>query len=72
MRYRRNRFRTGFLLVSLSVSWTVFSAESVNFGGDIFPILASHCIKCHGEAKQEGELRLDSPEGIREGGEFGL
>jgi hypothetical protein len=59
------------LLVSLSVSWTVFSAESVNFGGDIFPILASHCIKCHGEAKQEGELRLDSPEGIREGGEFG-
>ena len=31
----------------------------------------SRCVKCHGAAKAEGKLRLDSPDAIRKGGEDG-
>ena len=30
-----------------------------DFSTDILPILQSHCIRCHGAEKQEGNLRLD-------------
>ncbi len=43
----------------------------VSFAGDVWPILAARCVECHGADKQEGKLRLDSPEAIRAGGEFG-
>ncbi|MCC9606205.1 PSD1 and planctomycete cytochrome C domain-containing protein [Blastopirellula sp. JC732] len=32
---------------------------SVDFAGDIFPILQRSCIECHGPNKEEGGLRLD-------------
>jgi mono/diheme cytochrome c family protein len=44
---------------------------AVHFSKDIWPILAERCIQCHGEYEQEGELRLDSPDFIRKGGDFG-
>ena len=47
------------------------AAEPVDFTTDIWPILAERCIECHGEQKQEGELRLDSPDHILAGGKFG-
>ena len=52
---------------------TTFSSfgESPRFDRDIWPIFAERCIKCHGEAEQEGDLRLDSPEFILQGGEYG-
>ena len=31
----------------------------IDFVKEIQPILQSHCVKCHGAKKQEGELRLD-------------
>ena len=34
-------------------------------------ILAEHCYKCHGSAKQEGELRLDVAAAAIKGGESG-
>ena len=36
------------------------------------PILAANCYPCHGEKKQESELRLDSREAIIHGGAGGL
>jgi hypothetical protein len=42
-----------------------------HFEQQIRPLLASKCIKCHGEKKQEGGLRLDSREGILSGGDSG-
>ncbi len=33
---------------------------AVDFQSDIFPILESHCIRCHGPELQEGKLRLDT------------
>lgn len=41
------------------------------FEQEIRPVLASQCIKCHGESKQEGGLRLDSLAGLQAGGDSG-
>ena len=35
------------------------------------PALVKHCIKCHGESKQEGGLRLTSMEDLLQGGDSG-
>jgi len=35
------------------------------------PVLADHCVKCHGEAKQSGGLRVDSRQAMLKGGENG-
>ena len=37
----------------------------------IRPILADHCLKCHGPKKQSGGLRLDSREAVLAGGDSG-
>jgi len=41
------------------------------FEQHVRPLLASKCVKCHGEEKQEGGLRLDSLEAMLEGGDSG-
>jgi hypothetical protein len=48
------------------------AAESrVDFVKDIQPILQQQCVKCHGEEKQKGKLRLDSREAALKGGKVG-
>ena len=52
------------------------AAESTPAGRDLFeihvrPMLVQHCIKCHGETKQEGGLRLDTFESLLQGGDSG-
>ena len=41
------------------------------FETKVRPLLADNCFSCHGEEKQKGKLRLDSPAAIRAGGESG-
>src|SRR5712691_2317090 len=43
----------------------------VDFARDIQPILAASCVRCHGPRKTEGELRLDTREGLVKGGDSG-
>jgi mono/diheme cytochrome c family protein len=43
--------------------------RTVQYFGDIHPILSQYCISCHGPEKQKGGLRLDSREAALEGGE---
>jgi uncharacterized membrane protein len=45
--------------------------QAVAYATLVRPILEARCVKCHGEAKSEGKLRLDSPAAIRKGGEDG-
>lgn len=40
-----------------------------DFARDIKPIFADHCVKCHGEKKQRGGLRLDQKAAAMKGGE---
>lgn len=34
-------------------------AAAERFAGEIKPLLIQHCVRCHGEKTQEGELRID-------------
>ncbi len=43
--------------------------RTVDFVRDIQPIFSSHCVECHGAAKQKGNLRLDDRESALKGGE---
>jgi len=48
------------------------SAEQLAFfESKIRPLLIARCVKCHGEAMQEGGLRLDTRQGWERGGESG-
>lgn len=42
-----------------------------DFQADVLPLLKNRCVKCHGPAKQEGQLNLSLPTGIVRGGESG-
>lgn len=44
-------------------------AASVEYQRDIQPILARHCLPCHGPEKQQGGLRLDAKEFVLKGGD---
>lgn len=49
-----------------------FSAEDIKFfETSVRPLLAEHCLKCHGPDKQNGGLRLDSRESVVTGGDSG-
>ncbi|MBN9502832.1 MAG: hypothetical protein BGO01_12360 [Armatimonadetes bacterium 55-13] len=43
----------------------------VEFSADVAPILKGKCVSCHGPDVQSGGLRLDTPEGLKKGGESG-
>ncbi len=47
-------------------------ALAVDFDQDIRPLLQKHCVECHGEKKQKGELRLDAKIFAFKGGHEGL
>jgi hypothetical protein len=45
--------------------------QGVTYEKDIAPLLEVSCVKCHGEDKQKGKIRLDTLDGIMKGGEDG-
>jgi len=45
--------------------------EPIRFDRDVKPILAKHCLSCHGPDKQRGDLRLDRKADALRGGESG-
>lgn len=59
-------------LILAAFSLRVLSAEGkVDFVRDIKPILDQNCVKCHGEEKQKGKLRLDMKDAAIKGGKGG-
>src|SRR3712207_1331069 len=42
------------------------------FEKHVRPVLAEHCLSCHGPGKQRGGLRLDSAPALRKGSDSGL
>src|SRR4051812_12392461 len=47
------------------------AAGVIDFDRDVRPVLAAHCVKCHGPEKQKGGLRLDDRKAALEGGDGG-
>ncbi len=83
---RPMRMLAALWLLPLLVSWTglVVAAEDAPapegkldaastefFEKEVRPLLTTHCLQCHGENKQKGELRLDSRESAMTGGSSG-
>jgi len=48
-----------FFFLTLTVCAITHAEEKRNFDKLIKPLLKSHCIRCHGGNKQEGDLRID-------------
>ncbi len=71
-----------FLVVFVAIGWcwgtstnagaedATFTPEQIEyFEKQVRPLLVEHCLKCHGDEKQKGDLRLDSREAALKGGE---
>src|SRR5262245_10853435 len=68
------RISTISVIVLLASSAAVRADEPVDaeyFEKKVRPILATHCVGCHGAKKEKGELRLDAKAGFLKGGESG-
>ncbi|MGB7160030.1 MAG: PSD1 and planctomycete cytochrome C domain-containing protein [Tepidisphaeraceae bacterium] len=69
--------RTLIPILAATVALHVTAAPSraadapVDFAKDVQPILAKHCVSCHGEKKSKGHLRLDVKNLAMEGGTSG-
>lgn len=59
---------TGF---SLGAALSARAADKIDFAKDVQPILAEHCLKCHGEDKQKGKYRIDTKADALKGGKSG-
>lgn len=59
-------------LTCLAADEPAFSAPALeHFEKHVRPLLAEHCLACHGPKKQEGGLRLDSRAALLKGGDSG-
>ena len=59
------------LTVSLLPSIAPAAPTPVSFSKDVWPLLESSCISCHGPEKQRGGLRLDPKADALRGGDDG-
>ena len=65
------------LAVGITTSGHLVAAEATSggneklFEGQIRPLLLEKCVKCHGDAKSESGLRLDSRAALMQGGDSG-
>ena len=64
-----NRRLAPLLILLLTPSAAI--AAPVDYVSEVKPLLAQHCVKCHGPEKQKGELRLDDRAWLLKGGESG-
>ena len=59
------------LMILVSQSPADETVQRKHFEQHIRPLLHDHCLKCHGPSQQKGGLRLDTREGLINGGESG-
>ncbi|MEX2213331.1 MAG: DUF1553 domain-containing protein [Phycisphaeraceae bacterium] len=45
--------------------------RAIDFTKDVQPVLAKHCVSCHGPEKQKSGLRLDQSASVKKGGNSG-
>lgn len=58
-------------VVAMLCSTQVRAADEVDYLRDVKPLLASRCFSCHSALRQKSDLRLDTADFIRKGGELG-
>ena len=69
-------YRTIFIAIAVVIGLFVFRTSAIaveltppNFRKEVQPLLAEHCVKCHGPEKQKGGLRLDRKAAALQGGD---
>ncbi len=73
---RRRLIRVTMLAFAATISLGTISEDSrakdpTTFEKHIRPLLATKCLPCHGAQKQEANLRLDTRDGLLQGGDSG-
>src|SRR6266481_3639975 len=68
--FRWSRIALALLMAAVPTAWTE-APPKVDFARDVRPLLAEHCVKCHGPEKQKGGLRLDLKAALIKGGDDG-
>ncbi len=63
------RIPIGLLLPLALGWWSAAAAAGPDFEREVQPILAAHCVKCHGPDKQKGGYRVDAKKIALTGGE---
>jgi len=61
-----------FGLAILAILMMGSATYAQDFAKDVQPIFAERCVRCHGEKRQEGGLRLDVRRRAMQGGDTGL
>ena len=61
----------GAVVASMASPTSPPPESAVDFVRDVQPILAVSCVRCHAAALAQGKLRLDTREGLRQGGASG-
>jgi hypothetical protein len=72
--FRRTQVSLWAMLICFAAAFTARGEDATSdefFEKQIRPILATRCLECHGEKKQEMSLRLDSAAGVKKGGDSG-
>lgn len=59
------------LVLSLGLAGAAAAAPEVDYLTEVKPLLAAHCVRCHGADKSRAELRLDTAAAIAKGGKSG-
>src|SRR5262245_43571872 len=63
--------KTDFSKLDLSKLPKPAEKKDISFAKDIQPLLEASCTRCHGEDRPKGGLRLNSIEGVLNGGKDG-
>src|SRR3954447_23521710 len=59
------------LLLPASLAMAAGDDRAEFFEAKVRPVLETRCVSCHGPDKQKAGLRLDTPDGMKKGGESG-
>lgn len=59
------------LMLTVGIWGALGDAPAVDYSTEVKPLLAAHCVRCHGATKPRAELRLDTAGGLAKGGRSG-
>jgi hypothetical protein len=66
------RFQRAFILICFVLAMVAISpGNAIEFAREVQPILARHCLECHGPDKQKSGYRVDDQETAFRGGDSG-
>jgi mono/diheme cytochrome c family protein/uncharacterized membrane protein len=69
--YLSSAFGSGKETVTAEIKPIANVQEAAIYADVVQPIFETRCYSCHGEKKQKGKLRMDSPEALLKGGKNG-